>query len=82
MYTIKNAETVLVVGKEDGVEVNSETTKYMFMSCEQNAGQNYRIKIAIKSFEIVAEFIYFGMKLTSQNFMHEENKNRVNFMFE
>jgi hypothetical protein len=40
MYTIKNAETVLVVGKEDGVEVNSETTKYMFMSCEQNAGQN------------------------------------------
>ena len=50
----------------------------MFMSCEQNAGQNYHIKIANKSFETVAEFVYFGMKLTSQNCMHDKNKNRVN----
>ena len=35
------------------------------MSCEQNAQQKYGIRIATKSFETVAEFIYFGMKLTS-----------------
>jgi hypothetical protein len=50
----------------------------MFMSCEQNAGHNYDIKIGIKSFETVAVFIYFGMKLTSQNCMHEKIRNRVN----
>jgi hypothetical protein len=48
------------------------------MSCEQNARHNCGIKIANKSFETVSEFIYFGMKLTSQNCMHEKNKNRVN----
>jgi hypothetical protein len=46
------------------------------MSCEQNAGQNYGFKIANKSFETVAEFIYFGMKLTSQSCMHEKKKKR------
>jgi hypothetical protein len=43
------------------------------MSCEQNAGQNYGIKVANKSFETVAEFICFGMKLTSKNCMHAKN---------
>jgi len=48
------------------------------MSCEQNTGQKCGIKIANKYFETVAGFIYFGMKLTSQNCMHEKNKNRLN----
>jgi len=26
-----------------GLELNAEKTKYVFMSCEQNAGQNHNI---------------------------------------
>ena len=44
------------------------------MSYGKNAGQNYGIKIANKSSETVAEFIYFGMKLTSQNCMYKKKK--------
>jgi hypothetical protein len=69
----KNAEAVLVVSKEDDVELNSETTNYIFMSCEQNARQNYCIKVANKSLVTVAVFIYFGMKLTSQNYHHHHH---------
>jgi hypothetical protein len=41
----KNAETVLDASKEIGLEVNSEKTKYMFMSRHQTAGQSIRINI-------------------------------------
>jgi hypothetical protein len=33
----KNAEALLDASKETGLEVNSEKTKYMFMSCHQTA---------------------------------------------
>jgi sorting nexin-29 len=36
----KNAEALLDASKEIGLEVNSEKTKYMFMSCQQTAGQS------------------------------------------
>jgi uncharacterized protein YbcV (DUF1398 family) len=36
----KNAETLLDASKETGLEVNSEKTKYMFMSRHQTAGQS------------------------------------------
>jgi hypothetical protein len=40
--TIKiNEETLLDAGKEVGLEVNTEKTKYMVMSCQQNAGLNH-----------------------------------------
>jgi len=32
-------------------EESAERTKCVFMSCEQNAGQNYNVKIGNKSFE-------------------------------
>jgi hypothetical protein len=32
-------------GKEVGLQVNAEKTKYMLLSHHQNAGQNYNIKI-------------------------------------
>ena len=34
----ENAEAVVVVSKEIGLEVNADKTKYMVMSRDQNAG--------------------------------------------
>jgi hypothetical protein len=69
MYTIqKNAEALLDAGKEVGLEVNSEKTKYMLMS-RKKAGQKHGIKIANRSFEGVAKFKYLGTTLTDQNCM-------------
>jgi hypothetical protein len=42
----KNAKTLLDASKEIGLEVNSEKTKYMFMSRHQTAGQSNYIRIA------------------------------------
>jgi hypothetical protein len=56
----KNAEAVLDASKETGLEVNSEKTKYMFMSCHQTAGQSNYTRVANKSFEKVAKFKYLG----------------------
>jgi hypothetical protein len=50
----KNAEALLNASKEIGLEVNSEKTKYIFMSCHQTAGQNNYIRVANKFFERVA----------------------------
>jgi hypothetical protein len=41
----KNTQTLIDASKEVGLEVNTEKTKYMLLSCHQNAGQNYDIKI-------------------------------------
>jgi hypothetical protein len=41
----KNAEDLIIVSKETGLEVNAEKTQYMVMSQNQNAGQNHNIKI-------------------------------------
>jgi hypothetical protein len=46
-----------------GLEVNTETTKYMFMSCHQLPGQNHYIKVANKSFENMAKHIHLGMTI-------------------
>ena len=37
-------QAAFVVSKEVGLEVNVVKTKYLFMSCEQNAGQNHEIR--------------------------------------
>jgi hypothetical protein len=34
----KNTETVTDASEDTGLEVNAEKTKYMLMSCQQNAG--------------------------------------------
>jgi hypothetical protein len=54
---------LLDAGKEAGLEVNSEKTKYMLMS-RKKAGQKHGIKIANRSFERVAKFKYLGTTLT------------------
>jgi hypothetical protein len=75
----KNAEALLDDSKEIGLEVNSEKSKYMFMSHHQTAGQSNYIRVANKSFEKVAKFKYVGAILTDQNYIHEEIKSRLNF---
>ena len=40
----KNTEAFVVANKETGLEVNADTTKYMVMSWDQNAGQCHNTK--------------------------------------
>jgi hypothetical protein len=42
----KNTETLVDASKEVGLEVNTAKTKYMLLSCHQNAGQSHDIKTA------------------------------------
>jgi hypothetical protein len=41
----KNTQTLVDAGKEVGLEVNTEKTKYMLLSRHQNVGQNHDMKI-------------------------------------
>jgi hypothetical protein len=68
-----NAEALLDASKEIGLQVNSEKTKYMFMSRHQTAGRSNYIRVANKSFEKVAVFKYLGATLTDQNCIHGGN---------
>jgi hypothetical protein len=55
--TIKrNTETVIDASREGGLEINTEETKYIFLSRHQNKGPNHDMKIASRSFENVAQF--------------------------
>jgi len=79
VYTIKeNAETLVVAGKEMGLEVNAGKTKYMFMSRDQNSGRSHSIWIDDNSFEMMEELKYLGTTLTFQNFIQEDIKSRLN----
>jgi hypothetical protein len=69
MYTIqKNREALLYASKEVGLQVNPERTKYMSMSRYHKAGHNHSIKVANRSFEVVAKFKYLGT--THKNCVH------------
>jgi hypothetical protein len=71
----KNTEALLIASKGIGLEVNAEKTKYMVMSRDQSAGQNWNILICNKSFESVEQFKYLGASLTNQNSIHEKIKS-------
>jgi hypothetical protein len=55
----------------------SQETKYMVMSRDQNAGQNWNTQMGIKLLESVEEFTYLGTTLTNQNSIHEEIKSML-----
>ena len=57
--------------------MNTDKTKYMVMSRDQNAGRSHSIKIDNSSFEKVEEFNYLATNLTSRNSTQEENKSRL-----
>ena len=78
IHTVKeNLETLVVASKETGLEVNSDKTKYMVMSRDQNAGRSHNIKIENSSFERVEEFKYLRTALKNQNSIQEEIKSRL-----
>ena len=77
VHTIKEKAAALVVaGKEIGLEVNTDKTKYMVMSRDQNAGRSHNMKNDNSSFERVEEFKYLETTLTNQNSNQEVIKNR------
>jgi hypothetical protein len=41
----ENAEALLLATKDIGLEVNTDKTKYMIMSRDQNAGRSYSMRI-------------------------------------
>ncbi|PNF42937.1 hypothetical protein B7P43_G11837, partial [Cryptotermes secundus] len=63
--------------KEVGLGVKTEKTKYMLMSCYQNAGQNHAIMIGNRCFENVAQFRHLGT-ITNQSLIQKEIKRRLN----
>ena len=78
VHTVKeNAEALLVVSKEIGLEVNADKTKYTVMSREQTAGLSHTMKIDNRSFERVEEFKYLGTTLRNQNSIQEAIKSRL-----
>jgi hypothetical protein len=54
----KNTGTLIDDGREIGLEINIEKTKYMLLSSHQNMDQNWDIKIANRSLENVSQFKY------------------------
>jgi hypothetical protein len=64
--------------KQVGLEVNTEKTKYMFLSLHQNAWQNHNKRTTNKCFENVVQFKHLGMTITNQNLIQEEIKRRLN----
>jgi hypothetical protein len=50
----------------------------MFMSAQQNTGQNYYIKVTEKPFEKLAKLKCLGTMMISHNCIHEEIKSRLN----
>jgi hypothetical protein len=68
---------IIGTSKEVGLEVNTEKTKYLLMSCQQNAGQNYNVKTVNEAFENPGMFKYFGTTI-NQDLIHEEIKSKLN----
>jgi sorting nexin-29 len=74
----ENSETLLEAGRDTGLEINAEKTRYMIMSRNPNSVQNQNIRIANESFEKVEKFKYLGTTLTNQNDIRDEIKSRLN----
>jgi len=71
-----NTEALVVYRLETGLEVNADRTKYMVVSREQHAVQNYYIHIGNKPFTSIEPFRCLGTTLTNRNSIHEEFKGR------
>jgi hypothetical protein len=56
----ENTEDLVAATMEIVLEVNTDKTKYMVMSRDQNAGRNHSINFDNISFERVEKFKYLG----------------------
>jgi hypothetical protein len=74
----KNTQTLIGSGKQVGLEINTERTKYMLLSHHQNAGQNHGIKMANRCSENVAQFRYLETTVKNQNLNKGKIKRRLN----
>ena len=81
--TKENTEALIVASKDNGLEVNTDKTKYMAMSRDQNAGCSHSMKIDNRYSGMVERFKYLGTTLTHQNSVQEEIKSRLkSFVFQ
>ena len=72
LQTIReNTEIFIKASKDIGLEVNSDKTKCMFTSRQQNIVQNQNIATENLSFEKVEKFKYLGVTVTNTNDIHE-----------
>ena len=62
--------------KEIVLEQNTNKTKYMVMSRDQNARRRHNVKIDCNSSENVEHIKYFGTTVTNQNSVQEEIKEQ------
>jgi hypothetical protein len=51
----------------------------MLVSCDQNTGRNWDIKIGNRPFEKVSQLKYLGMTVTNQNLIQGKIKMRLNY---
>jgi hypothetical protein len=63
----KNTQSLIDARKKADLKLNAEKTKYMLLSCHQNAGKNHDIlvNIANRCFENVAQLRYLGKTVTN-----------------
>jgi hypothetical protein len=78
VHTIKeNLLALIVASKETGLEVNTDKTKFVVMSRDQNAGRSKIMKTDKRSFEMVEDFKYLGTTLTIRDYIQEQIKSRL-----
>lgn len=64
----------------DGEEVNAEKTGDTFCVTSPEFQKIYNTKICNKSFEVIRQFIYWGIIITNQSCFHEEILSRLKSM--
>jgi hypothetical protein len=78
VYTIKKStEALVVASKEIGLEVNTDKSKYMFMSRGQTAGKRHNTNTYNSSFEREEEFKYLETKLNRSKFCSVINSEKI-----
>ena len=75
--TFSYTEALEVATKEIILEVNSDKTKHLVMSRDQNAGRSHSMRIGNSSIERVEEFKYLGTTSTNQNSIKEGIESRL-----
>jgi len=63
----ENADALVAVSTEIGLDVDVGKTKYMVTTREQNAGICHKMKIDNRIIGMVEEFKYLGITLKNQN---------------